>query len=369
MEQLNLSLPLCQTRQTRVARILQTLRVDQAIFVTHDHVQYLTGFRPHRLMQAAVCVTAEGQCTLAAPNEQPGHVQADHVVTFPAQFLATLRQDQAHHALLALRDKIGACRGRAAVEYSGASLLVAQLFDCNAATLVDIDPEMWSLRRRKDRDELELIQRAIACTEAMYERAREIIQPGIEELEVFRQLQSVAVAVAGEPLTALGNDFQCGTPGGAPRCRPVQSGELYILDLGPAYRGYYADNCRTIAVDGTATDEQHRAWERIMAVLEMVEQTVRPNVFCREVFGRAKEMLGGFLGASFFHHLGHGFGLFPHEAPHLNPHWDDVFQEGDCFTAEPGLYSNSLRGGIRLEQDYVVTPTGVRRLTDFSLDL
>ena len=71
----------------------------------------------------------------------------------------------------------------------------------------------------------------------------------------------------------------------------------------------------------------------------------------------------------FNHHLGHGIGLFPHEAPHLNPFWDDTFELGDVFTAEPGLYAPELLAGLRLENDYLVTETGVQRLTNFPLQL
>jgi len=76
-----------------------------------------------------------------------------------------------------------------------------------------------------------------------------------------------------------------------------------------------------------------------------------------------------FLPGGFSHHLGHGIGLYPHEAPHLNPNWDDRFEEGDVFTVEPGLYSDELRGGIRLENNYRVTAGGVELLTEFSLSL
>ena len=182
-------------------------------------------------------------------------------------------------------------------------------------------------------------------------------------------MHAAAVEVAGEPLTDLGNDYQCNSPGGPPRARPAQAGELFILDLGPAYRGYYADNCRTFAVDGSPTDEQREAWERIVAVLDMIERTVRPGVRCKTVFQQACDMLDCYCPKSFCHHLGHGFGLFPHEAPHLNPHWDDTFEEGEVFTAEPGLYGPQLRAGIRLEQNYRVTAAGVERLTLSPLNL
>ena len=75
-------------------------------------------------------------------------------------------------------------------------------------------------------------------------------------------------------------------------------------------------------------------------------------------------MIDGRNGWRFTHHLGHGIGLAPHEAPRLNPHWDDIFQVGDVFTAEPGLYGVDLRAGVRIEQEYLVTEHGVERLSD-----
>ena len=67
--------------------------------------------------------------------------------------------------------------------------------------------------------------------------------------------------------------------------------------------------------------------------------------------------------------LGHGIGLFPHETPHLNSDWDDTFEIGDVFTCEPGLYTPELRAGIRLENDYLVTPKGVELLSPFPMHL
>lgn len=361
VEPLTLSLDFCHQRQQRLREALADVPVDRAIVLSPENIQYLTGFRPHRLMHAAVCLDLAGDCTLIAPNEIPEHVAADDVVSFPAQHLATLRQDQMQETFKRLFDVTGGISWkRTATEAP---------HDARFSSSVNLDEYLWKLRRKKEPDELAMIRRAIDCTEAMYAEACEIIQPGISELEVYNQLHAAAVRVAGEPLTALGNDFQCNSPGGPPRDRPAQAGELFILDLGPAYRGYYADNCRTFAVDGKPTAEQLKAWEVITRVLDMVEQTVRPGVSCRELYESAKAMLDDYEPGAFFHHLGHGFGLYPHETPHLNPHWNDVFQEGDVFTAEPGLYTASLKAGIRLEQDYLVTADGVERLTQFPVNL
>ena len=142
-----------------------------------------------------------------------------------------------------------------------------------------------------------------------------------------------------------------------------------ILDLGPAYRGYYADNCRTFAVDGQPTDEQREAREVIMGIFDLVKSEVRPGASCRELFRESKAVLDAYRPDAFFHHLGHGLGLYPHEAPHLNPSWDDQFAEGDVFTVEPGLYWEGLRAGIRIEENYLVTADGVQQLTSASTEL
>ena len=366
---LDLSLDECRTRQARVRQCLTELSIDRAIFVAHENIQYLTAFRPHRLMQAALLIDLN-EVVLAAPNSPPDHAAADRVVTFQAQRCATLRQEQSAAALAALADAAGKTTGqRTGVEFSCCGLHVRLVTGDDVTQSVDLDAEMWKLRRRKGPDELLMIRRAIACTEAMYQTARDIIEPGITELTVFNRLHAAAVEVAGEPLTAIGNDYQCNSPGGPPRSRAAQGGELFILDLGPAYRGYYADNCRTIAVDGHPTDEQQQAADAVRSVLEMVEQTVRPGVSARELYLQARSMLDEYSPDAFFHHLGHGFGLFPHEAPHLNPDWNDVFEAGDTFTAEPGVYTDGLQAGVRLEQNYLVTDDGVERLTEFSLDL
>jgi Xaa-Pro aminopeptidase len=357
-----LSIQHCRSRQQRLREELTRLKADRAILVTAENVQWLTGFRPHPLMRAVAVLEVDGDCTLIAPGEEPKHHAADKVRIFEAQWLCTLRQDQFQAAM----HEVPKSSRPTAVEFSACGASVHQVLESKP---LDLDPAIWHLRRHKDADELQMMRHAIACTDAMYRKAREIIRVGISELEVFNQLHTVAVETAGQPLTALGNDYQSNSPGGPPRNRPAQAGELMILDLGPAYRGYHADNCRTFAVDGRPTDEQQQAREVIMTVFDLVKTSVRPGVSCRELFDRAKALLDGYQPNAFFHHLGHGVGLYPHEAPHLNPNWDDQFAEGDLFTVEPGLYTEALRAGIRIEENYLVTAAGVEQLTSTPTEL
>jgi Xaa-Pro dipeptidase len=215
------------------------------------------------------------------------------------------------------------------------------------------------------------MKRAIAATRVMYDRARQVIEPGISELTVYGELHTAAINTLGEPMSALlGNDFACGVGGGPPRPgRLAEAGELYILDLGPSYRGYFADNARVIAVDRMPTNVQLMAWEAIVDVFPIVEKMAKPGARCRDIYSAIDDHFHSRLGQKQVHHLGHGVGLQAHEFPHLNPNWDDVLIEGEIFTCEPGIYRPELRGGLRIENQYLVTATGVENLTPFSMTL
>ena len=365
---------LCRHRQQRLQAEMRRHNLDLVIVARTEHVQWLVGPRFGWVYEPLAALWKDGSCTLVAPNEAPKVHAADAVVTYEAQWLCTLRNDQRRAAVDELKKTLTG-QGRAqriGVEFSCfpkhfGDLSLDDLSD--PPDFFDIEPALFKLRRRKDADELARIKHAIGATGAMYAKAREIVRPGLNELEMFNTLQATAVEYLGEMLTGTGNDYASGVPGGPPRNRRIEAGELYVLDLGPAFRGYFADNCRAIAVDGKPTPLQLSAAKHIAEVFPMVMETVKPGASCRAFFLQVKQHLDALTGARFDHHLGHGIGLFPHEAPHLNSHWDDVFEVGDVFTCEPGLYSNELRGGIRLENDYLVTETGVELLSDFPLEL
>jgi len=363
MTKLDLSPDACRGRQGRLLDVMHQRDLELVVVTQIPHVQWLTGVRFGWTHQPAAALDADGHVTLVAPNAAPESAAADTVVTYEAQWLFTLRNDQRAACCAALLDTLsGRAYGRVATEFS----TFPRHLDSLGTQWLDIEPDLYRLRRRKDADELALLRRAISATEQMYGRAREMIRPGIGELEMFNALQSVAVEHLGEMLTGTGNDYRCAALGGPPRDgRQAAPGELYILDLGPAYRGYFADNCRTLAVT-EPTDLQREAWTHVMNVFDYIQTAARPGVQCRVLFREGSEILAKAPVGRFIHHLGHGIGLFPHEAPHLNPNWDDVLEVGDVFTVEPGLYAPELNAGLRVENDYVVTESGVRRLTEFS---
>ena len=360
----------CRDRQRRLLEEMARQKIDLVIVTRIEHVQWLADPRFMWYHSPCAALAADGRLTLVAPDVAPPVAAADEVVAYASKRLSTLRNDQAQASAEALHRALA---GKSSPRRLGVEFSVCgpHFIAGSSAELVDIEPDLYRLRRRKHADELARIRKAISATVAMYARAREIIEPGVTEIEVFNELQAAAVEVFGEMMTGTGNDYAVeGRRGGPPLGgRKAHAGQLYILDLGPAYRGYFADNCRTFAVDRRPTQAQLAAWQMLQPVFAHVERTVRPGVSCKQLYEEAKAMVANTRGWEFPHHLGHGIGLFPHEAPHLNPNWDDTFAEGEVFAVEPGLYAAELNLGLRIENNYLVTAGGVELLSPIPHEL
>ncbi len=361
-------MPHARDRQRLLLTMMARRRLDAVVLGRPEHVDWATGHRPaHRQHESALLLRADGHATLFTANQADADAAADDVVPFEANWDGTVRQEQPFTIALLIASRIG--RGTFGVDgHAVTSALLTLLEDPPPVESIDVD--LHQLRRSKWPDELAVIRRAVRCMEAMYARARQVIAPGLAELEMFNQLHAAAVESAGEPLTALGNDFACGTGGGPPRAgHAAAAGQLWVLDLGPGVRGYNADSCRAYAVDRRPTDVQQAAHDALCGVFPIVERMARPGVRCVDLYDAADAHVRATLGHGLPHHLGHGVGLQAHEYPHLNRRWDDVLVEGDVFTVEPASYGGPLNGAIRVENQYVVTAGGVENLLDVPLSL
>jgi Xaa-Pro aminopeptidase len=359
----------CRVRQQRLLGQLQKDHLDAALLAWPQHVFYFANFLTNWQQESALVLLADGRSWLCTANSPAANAAADQTDSYPAQWNSTQRSDQP----AILTSKVATFLKTNRVDRVGidASLVGSQLAMQDDLLAAPIDPALHQMRRAKDPDELALMKKAIDCTLAMYARAREIIEPGVDELYVFNQLHAAAVESAGEPLADhLGNDYQSNSAGGgARRGHAAQNDDLYILDLGPCYRGYFADNARTFAVNRKPTDAQHRAWEIVIKAHDIVRSLAKPGAKCRDIFSAVDAHYRASGVGGFPHHLGHGVGLRPHEFPHLNWNWDDTLIEGEIFTAEPGIYSPQLQAGLRIENEYLVTKSGIENLVPRSMEL
>lgn len=364
MSSVCLSLEGCRRRQGRLRKGLQAEGLDGALITDLRHIHYLSGYwRAGRVLTpAALLVPLDGDTTLFAPAAPDAELAAEKVLEYEASRIGTLIDEPDAALFGVVRDRI---RGISALGFEA----FPAAWPLDVPHVRPIGAALRALRRAKDPDEVAMLERGIEGCDAAYARAKELLNEDVTEVQLYAAMLAAATEAVGEPLTEFGNDFQCGALGSLPRDRRVLPGEMAILDVAVVYRGYSSDLCRTFAVGGRPDEAQTAAHERVMEALRYVEETVGPGVSCRAVDTEVRAMLEGFRGWTFPHHLGHGIGLAAHEAPRLNPHWDDTFEVGDAFTAEPGLYGEALRAGIRIEHDYLITASGVERLSNFPTGL
>ena len=153
---------------------------------------------------------------------------------------------------------------------------------------------------------------------------------------------------------------------------PLRAGEPIIFDLFPksTKTGYYADITRTVA-KGPVSDTFRRLYDTVLEGQETALSRVRAGVDGREIHGEVERLFesrGYETGAKngrmqgFFHGTGHGFGLEIHEPPRISK-VSQVLVAGHIVTVEPGLYYPDLGGGVRIEDNVVVTEDGCVNLT------
>lgn len=167
---------------------------------------------------------------------------------------------------------------------------------------------------------------------------------------------------AFEPIVASG--ARSALPHGLASGKRLGEGELVVMDFGAVVNGYVADFTRTLVV-GEPTATQSHAAHAVREALELAEQAARPAMRARELDAVARDFLESRgYGEAFAHSLGHGIGLEVHELPRIGERSKDVLAAGNVITLEPGVYLPEV-GGVRIEDDFVVTDRGVENLTPF----
>jgi Xaa-Pro dipeptidase len=347
----------CRKRQDALREDLRNAGCAAVLVRDRGQLTRLFNYRAREIFPAAAVILADGPSVICRPDGLEGALFADEERVFEAAFLSSLRPGLRDLAVEALLDLIpSSCKLG-----SDGDLPLTLVGRVEA---VDMRPQLSVGQRRKDPDELALIETAAAAGEAAYGAIESLLVEGTREIDLFAAYQAAAVSAAGQPIGELGNDYRGGAPGGSPRTEPLRAGDLIPIDTGVMLHGYYSDLCRTYPIGGVWSSEQLDAARRVVEAHQLALSMIAPNVSCRAVYDEVSRFLNGYRGWRFESHLGHGIGLNPVESPRINPRWDDHFQVGDVFTLEPGLYGSELRAGVRIENDYVLSDDGVRVLSN-----
>ena len=222
-----------------------------------------------------------------------------------------------------------------------------------------------ALRRVKDQEEFDALQRAIDVADAAMEAIAPNILPGETEREVAWRLEKEmreqgADSVSFETIVAAGPNGAM--PHHMPSDRAIGPGEPVVIDMGAKVGGYCSDITRTVCV-GEPDETFRKIYDIVLGAQLTGIATVRAGMSA----GDADELSRGVIaeagyGDNFGHSLGHGVGLVIHEFPRVGPKSEHTLEEGMVFTIEPGIYLSGW-GGVRIEDVVLLEKEGARVLS------
>jgi Xaa-Pro aminopeptidase len=329
-----------------------------AYLVTHlPNIYYLCGFTG----SAGVLLVEQKRATLFT----------DSRYTFQArEEVQHARIEITGHGPLRAAGRLLRRCGRLRAAYSPVHLTVAQRAALGEAAgprvrWIDGGSAIEKLRAVKDPLELGAIRAAAILISEVFEEALPAIKPGVSELDLAAELEyamkkkgangpSFETIVAAGPHSAWAH--------ARPSPNPLGKSQLVVLDQGAILRGYCSDMTRTVFL-GRAPANVRRMYRAVLAAQEAAKAAIRPGVSGEAVDAAARRVLKGeHLARYFTHSTGHGLGLEVHEMPRLGKGEKTILEEGMVITIEPGVYVEGL-GGIRIEDDVVVTAKGGEDLT------
>jgi len=374
----------CRRRRERLFERIPD-EVDWVVIADPRHVNYFSAFFVNPISfstceRALLILERSGNATLLADNftrraacVEP-FVDRDMTGRWYDHQKSVINRDQFLAGLLrdAVRELSTGIPGGGLYEQEWLPVAAAQSAGLPVEpTALSIGAVIRELRRHKEEDEIALMEQCMRACEAGHAAALKCVQPGVSELDVYREVQSAAIDAAGRAAVVYG-DFRsvnASMPkrGGLPTTASLVPGDLLILDYSVQLDGYRSDLTNTVCV-GPPTDGQRKLFAACAAALEAAESVLAPDVTASAVYEIATGVLVDAGFPQLPHHAGHGIGLAHPEPPVLVPASDDVLRPGDVVTLEPGAYVQGL-GGVRVEHNYLITSDGCRRMSHHQLSL
>jgi Xaa-Pro aminopeptidase len=231
--------------------------------------------------------------------------------------------------------------------------------------LVPTDGVVEKLRMIKDYGELRIMQEAAELADRTFSHILTVLKPGVSEQDIALEIEFFIRRNGGTSTsfdTIVASGERSALPHGRASERILKSGEFVKLDFGAYYKGYCSDITRTVML-GKPTDKHKEIYDKVLEAQLACLSGLKPGITGREGDALARDVIVRYgYGDNFGHGTGHGLGMEIHEAPRLSKTEETLLEPGMVVTVEPGIYLPGF-GGVRIEDDVVLTENGIRILT------
>ncbi|MBC6314604.1 M24 family metallopeptidase [Listeria grandensis] len=240
-----------------------------------------------------------------------------------------------------------------------------------SAKLEPFSDLLEAMRKVKTASELSAIKTACEIADAAFKHILTFIKPGLTELEVSNELEFFMRrnGASGSSFdTIVASGLRSALPHGVASDKIIEVGDFVTMDYGCYYNGYCSDMTRTIAIGEPSPKLKEIYAVTLEAQLKVIE-ALKPGMTGIEADAIARDHIASKgYGEAFGHSLGHGIGLEIHEGPNLSIKSPNVLVPGNVVTDEPGIYLPGI-GGVRIEDDILITEAGNEVLTHSSKEL
>lgn len=351
-------------RLKRLRSILKANAFDALLITNPADIHYLTGFRgedsyaivaPRQLVVISDFRFAEElqrleRVKVVMRSGSIAQATADYLNKLAAESIGL----QAEYVTLAQRDGLIKALGRGgARRLRSTSNLIA------------------NLRLFKTDDEIKSIRKAVKIQQDALLATLETVRPGQTELEVCARLE-YEMKTRGSEEPAFGPIVAAQANGSLPHAVPgktkIAKGKPLLIDWGCTVDGYRSDMTRTFSI-GTWSKKMREIYTITREAFHAAIDAVQPGMTGKQLDAVARDhIVEAGYGDAFGHSLGHGIGLDVHEGPRVAKTSDTVLEPGMVITIEPGIYLPGV-GGVRIENDILVTPRGGKDLCSLPTDM
>ncbi len=237
--------------------------------------------------------------------------------------------------------------------------------------LIPVSGMVEELREVKDEEEIAIVEKACEIADKAFSHILTYIKPGMTEIQVANELDFYmrslgASSVSFETIVASG--LRSAMPHGVASEKVIEQGDMITIDFGCYYNGYVSDMTRTISL-GEPSDKLREIYNVVKEAQQKVLDVAKPGMTGVELDAVARDYIASKgYGEAFGHSTGHGIGLEIHEGPNVSKLAEKAFVPGNIITNEPGIYLLGI-GGVRIEDDMLVTENGIKRLTHSEKEL